>query len=983
MSITKTDDQSKENHSARRDLYEAYANTSNKTRRSKKLIESLDEVYGYDIAFVIAVIMRAEFSGNLNIISQTNELSGISFSNGRITKIDSNDKETFLGELLIKEGFITRDKLLSILKDQTKPLGDTLISNNIVTKEQIVEILIKQMRLRLSKYISATKYRLNFSESTVEDFGLSISYNEYLGLAHDWIAGRFELDWLTLHYVEVRESYIEILPITSQSATSTISSLPLTRDLNRYLQQKTETMTLSELIEVVKNEKDQAYFYKCIHFGVMAGLIFLRENPNSNSNNDSILKNIYAVCSKKTGVELVETLANILKFKPTEIDAIFQSINSYVTQYSGEDQDMKNNMFRIVLEMLSKKQYYEEQMNKKYSQTENLQGQIDYSKKMDEIQKDLLNKNLYIAVDKLKKMSALNIAIPKLKLYLVWAKALMIHKNNIVINFADLDREFLQILPEDKDSAEFYYVKSILQFLKKDTDSADVNYDRAVKLKPDLKQYPPYEKKDSLLKKIFKFSVIFLASTLLFNNQSMGQTTVVKKIPFVYLNQYFSYSANSNGQFSINDQAMSFNDFELTQNQKKWTMKFSNYLGKMSENATFVIYSSEDNKNSTIKIKRLEDIYTFSWNAQPNQFICLTHNNQYTSMQFCKSFQLNQETKLKSVTANGLNIDPQGQIILTDAKQKAQFKIELLNNDFFSLTTSKRSVIPLQVSKQDNSEQIELQLLDQLDTTQGWKETININQNYFNIRFDNLITLKQGLYFDNRINTQVGFSETFIDKDKISKKYFNKLILEPIIVFEELKGKSSIVDGRINSDAGLGLSLTYDRHLSTGNNVNVSFGIYKTKMTPNLGNAITSEAEMMFMYALGGFKFPLSDKWNYSALLKLQEYSFFSLIGPKEVDITKSILASPGISTDYEFLNTSGWNLLGALKVYLSLPAEIRSTSKTELGYLASVELKTTYKVNWGRIVGAIEFENRSNKNDTYNYNSSMMTYRLGANYLF
>ena len=138
--------------SARRELYEVYADNSVKPRHKRKLIESLDEIFGYDLAFLVGLIMRSEFSGNLNVISQANDISGISFSKGKITKIDLNDKETFMGELLIKDGFLTREKLLQLLQDQSKPLGELLILNQVATTEQIIGVLVKQMRLRLSKY---------------------------------------------------------------------------------------------------------------------------------------------------------------------------------------------------------------------------------------------------------------------------------------------------------------------------------------------------------------------------------------------------------------------------------------------------------------------------------------------------------------------------------------------------------------------------------------------------------------------------------------------------------------------------------------------------------------------------------------------------------------------------------------------------------------------------------------------------------------
>ncbi len=972
--------------SARRELYEIYADNAVKPRYKKKLIESLDEIYGYDLVFLVGLIMHSEFSGNLNVISQSNEISGISFSNGKITKIDLNDKETFMGELLIKEGFLDRKKLLDLLQDQSKPLGELLIKNNIATKEQIIGVLVKQMRLRLSKYINNTKYRVNFSEVDVSDSELSISYQEYLILVHDWVAGRFDGEWLKLHYMELSESLIDNPKNSTEQEH--IKDLALSKDLKIALPSNDSPKVFSKVFSEIKNEKDQEYFLKSFHYGIITGQVSLRKDAEAASHSDSILKNIYNACSKKTGAELLETLAHILKYKPTEIDAIFQTISNYVDTYTGDDHDMKNNMFRIVLEMLSKKQYYNNEINKKYASQVDPTKNTEISNKVSEVYRDLLAKNLFVAVDKLKKLNEYGSHISKIKLYMVWAKALMIHQNNIRINVSDLERDFLQILPEDKDTAEYHYVKSILFVLKKDETAAKSSFDQATRMNVELKKYPPFKESRSFIKKLFKLSLIFAVlgahSPDVAYSQPSSQSVGGHKLPFVYLNQYFNYKViDKDESIAINEVLFSLKDMNVIHTESTYEVELKNSLERFNTSAEFSFLSKNDKKMVKSSSKYLNGMHSIAKSQLSADHLCLLQKNEHTNIQICKNLVESKSAVGISVfTINNQNVQKEGTVILNDKAQKISLNAMNKMQDFFKLETHQRVILPAKIEKSPDSEEFEIQFVDAKNLRIAWQENVNMNQNSFPIKLDNIITLRQGIFF-NDISPDSGMSQVYIDRSKIQTKHFNKFIVEPMAIFEQVIGKSETVDATLRTGMGKGLSLAYERHLQSGQNISGALSFYSTAVEEGQSNVLILNADHSLLGLQAGYKYFFSDNLNITGVLRLREELFLSQENSTTVGVSKTLVGMFGASLDYALYSAHKINVGAEGGVFALTPNSVKGSTQTSVGFSIEAGARASYKVDWGRINASMLLGSRNQKNSEFVYSASYIVYKAGFTYLF
>lgn len=977
MSILQNADYEDSPQSVRKELYEIYANTSATKRTKKRLIEGLDEIYGYDLLFLVGLIIKTEFTGNLNIINQADEVSGITFNEGKITRIDLNDKETFMGELLVSDGLITREQLQTALQDKTRPLGETLVLSKIVSLEQLIKTLMKQMRLRLSRYINETKYRVNFSEADPEIKTIFLTYRDFLEIAHDQVAGRFSPDWLKLHYMELSGGKIEFL---NPNEINSVEHLPLIKDLQQFINPKMNDQNFSKVFDYIKSEKEQDYFLKCIHYATMAGRVAVLSDAKTNS--EHILKKIYQVCNNKSGVELVETLAHILKCKPTEIDLIFQSVNNYVMSYEGEDLDMKNNMFRIILEMLSKKNFYTIEVNKKYStQPPASVNTNQFDKDLVDIQNDLLNKKATSAMEKIRRIFTHASNIPKIKLYLIWAKCVLNYESNIKINLNELERDFLQILPEDKDTAEYYYVKSLLHLIRRENTIAEENYLKSVKMNPLFKNYPPLKNARSILKNFFKLSVLILALYPL-----TGKAAAENRPPFVYLNQYFNYQLQQSDQIQIGDSHFNMNDFKVIDNGDNYDISFTDSLENFNQSIEIGTFTGTPLKYSVVKNAKDSGKLSFNKKKFDNPMFCATKANDYTQIRICKTSSSTDSEASKEVLVSGKKVEPIGSIILNDALDKAVVYARFNQGSYFELTTAKRLALPKTVIKKAGETDFDVTFVDGKNTSQTWNDKISISQTFFKVPNDDLITIKQGIYFNNYVNSATVVEKNYAVKEAAPVAAKNKtsvISLEPLAVFNQIDGKSNEINATLRSGLGLGIGTSFKHTLASHKKIVASALFYTTVMSPTTNQATITNEKLNLLGLTGGYQHFFTDKFSLSGLLRVQEDMFFTKETLTSVLLNKAWTMSLGLQPEYQIYKNQRWTVSALLSGFLMLPNEVPNSEATEMGFLFDGAIKAQYQLNWGYVAAGLHLGDRMQKNAVYDFNDSFLVYRLGLNYQF
>ena len=179
-------------------------------RDVRKLLESLDIIYGFDLAKVVLLISAQKISGYLNIISDQNEIYGITFYDGDIVQIDNRDQKTFIGQLLLNEGYVSNDELNTLIDKKNTPFGTELLKSKKITQDQLVSILYKQTVLRLTQLINPKSIQITFTHVDVKSSEIKVSPEQILNLSFDWTFSCLTDEWLEFQYAQEKKCHIKL-----------------------------------------------------------------------------------------------------------------------------------------------------------------------------------------------------------------------------------------------------------------------------------------------------------------------------------------------------------------------------------------------------------------------------------------------------------------------------------------------------------------------------------------------------------------------------------------------------------------------------------------------------------------------------------------------------------------------------------------------------------------------------------------------------
>lgn len=479
--------------SPRKDLYEVFSHPEYSVRKKKKIIENLDEIDGFDITFLISHILNLDLTGHLNIVSKNNEISGITFGHGYISHIDLPDKQTYFGTLLLDEGLITAADLKDAVGQSEMQMGQYLLKKKIITEQQVNDIFAKQMRLRLSKLISDRTFKVNFSEVSEPVFQVHITQLDYYNICHDWIAGRFGHDWLSVHFLAWENEEISFR--SEASYVEEIFQMPMLQQFANLKADLKSKLTVKEL--KIKYNDNETLILKVVYFLSMTSVVGLKSSEGKLSKRLNKLESIYMQLKNKKEQELAKSLSTLTKINENDTEAIYLSFLKLIEDNSSDAEiNYKNDLIKIGLHFLS----YRKPLVTKGIATNTQISTTITDRAMASIQEDLLTGKYYDAMGKLKKIYSGTEIVPSVKLHLIWAKLSHALTTKVKINLISCETDLIQVLPEDKETAEYFYVRSILEKLKNNKEKSLAHYNVAVKKKSIFANYPIY--KQSFLTKV-------------------------------------------------------------------------------------------------------------------------------------------------------------------------------------------------------------------------------------------------------------------------------------------------------------------------------------------------------------------------------------------------------------------------------------------------------------------------------------------------
>lgn len=471
---------------ARKVLYQMFANPNMTARQKRKAIESIEEVSGFDLPFLYSLLAETGSTGFLNIYNPDGSVSGISFSNGHIVAVDIDDQSTFLGEMLIQNGYANPKDVHSALKNKNnRKIGSYLIQNNQLSPHAFDLILMEQMNIRLVKTIRDERIRINWAVSDVEMSHPNIDPETLATYLHDWIASKISMTWLKAFYVMWASHVI----VKSEFFTPDHPALNMSlfKALDGFFVRLNNQLSLSQLLEI--KSYNELAVYKAIHFLLTRGLIVFthRETFATPQEHVVMLRRVWRELEGKTPIEIAayledgfagdvessaQELLALIGNQPADSNAealkIWNDINKAVDSARKQATDITK-----VSEFKAENQRNESELKIKSI------GMIE------DIKKNLHFNQFSLALQKVTEVQKINPGAQYIHLYSAWAKLGVANDPaKRLAMLKEVEIELMQVPPDEKYDSVYSFVIGLFNKVKGDMGAAKKSFEKCLALDP-------------------------------------------------------------------------------------------------------------------------------------------------------------------------------------------------------------------------------------------------------------------------------------------------------------------------------------------------------------------------------------------------------------------------------------------------------------------------------------------------------------------
>ncbi|MFN7906460.1 MAG: response regulator, partial [Pseudobdellovibrionaceae bacterium] len=464
--------------SSRKRLYQIFSKDKVSPREKRKLIESLDEVNGFDLPFIYSLLVETKSSGYLNIYAQNGAVSGITFSQGKIIAVDIDDQRTFLGEMLIQQGYILAEDLKEALRDKAnnRKLGEKLIELNMMSPHALDIVLREQMNIRLSRTVQDLKIKINFVSTETDMTQPNINSDKLTEYLHDWIASKISTSWLKAHYLVLAD---HLLTLNQNLAHDSISlKASLVQSLPNFMSKLAEGKSIRQLS--ILSEYDEKALYKAIHFLLTKGILLIGEKVTYVNDEDrrNSLQQIWKEFSSKTDIDIYDDFFDGIADFSEELEGLIGPVPS-------ED---KKEIHQLWNQIKNKAIGVYEQMNQagmknaaeeKQKRSE-VEGAIQAAKHVEEARAALQFHRYSEALKHLNSAMQLAPEIAKLHLYMAWAKLGAIDLTKKQQALKEVEVELVQIPPDEKYDAAYMFVMGLFYKNKGEISQAKKSFEKTI-----------------------------------------------------------------------------------------------------------------------------------------------------------------------------------------------------------------------------------------------------------------------------------------------------------------------------------------------------------------------------------------------------------------------------------------------------------------------------------------------------------------------
>lgn len=454
------------------------------------------------------------------------------------------------------------------------------------------------------------------------------------------------------------------------------------------------------------------------------------------------------------------------------------------------------------------------------------------------------------------------------------------------------------------------------------------------------------------------------------------------KLPFRYLNQYFTYDVKD-GVVNLNEKAFTLNNIELSIDDKKIVFSMKDEMLTLfkkgrttleSESGEELFESRFELKNDKFSVKRL---------SSASQ-ICFQIKSRYSNLKICRTLSGDTNQSIKIIRANKSNLGDNGQIVVQETGERSEFKVEFNNQDSFYFETGRRKVYPATIQKKKDSEELQVRFVDLDVQTLAWEDKLTIDQRFFEIKLDPLIQLRQDMLFsDPKGLTTQAFSKTLIQKKQILIITKNKLTVSPLIVFSQLVGSNDSISAKLTTKMGSGAHLQFSQNFQPKWDWFLQSHFYSTKIVLDDATKTLIGSSQSLYQASGGTIYHWKKNWDIELGAGVRTDMFLKTIeGIDGAEVFTSMNKYLSAGLQWTFFKNKYVDFYSPLNFRFVLPGNADGAT-SNLGSRHEVGFYCNGKLSWGKIYGGFSYGIRQQNYGLFNFSENYANSYFGLTYLF
>ncbi len=448
-------------------LYEIMAMDSVSSRNKIKTINYSEDVHGFDLPWVFALLMDERISGYLTIVFPDGEVTGVGFKEGQIVQANLKDTQSYFGSLLIEKGFISSADLERVLTDtdEKKRIGERLVESSLLSPHAIDIVVSDQLGIRLSKLVQDQSVTINFNKSNEVQIEARCEAGHFTDLLESWVESKLSINWLKSLYLPMESFPLKRGP--SFSLSHRTLSLPWIAQHPGLVQELVEGGTISSALN--SGNYSEETFYRALHLLILQRLLVFDKR---------VLKVDYEAQAKRLR-HLDKDLDNKSYFerlglsptaKDNEIRRVYHEMakalhpDTHTVGMPAELVELKGKVFekiQVAYDTLKNKASREAYLK------ELEHGRAEFLLRADTLTEQgrshLQKSNFPKAYEVFKEAATLCPPTHELKLYLLWAQLKTEPKQELQQKLTELQSRLREVPPEDRHSALYFLVKGLVQ----------------------------------------------------------------------------------------------------------------------------------------------------------------------------------------------------------------------------------------------------------------------------------------------------------------------------------------------------------------------------------------------------------------------------------------------------------------------------------------------------------------------------------------